>query len=77
VFQVVVTYCSIAVLTLYAYLDAFFPIFRYSQTCSHVGAVLFCLSDLIACGLTDRPEDPSCTDVLCKWTDPKGIYTRI
>jgi len=48
---------------------------RYCQSCGHIGAGLFCLSDFIATGVTEVPDDldaPSCTDQLCQWTDPKG-----
>ncbi|XP_053391619.1 uncharacterized protein LOC123552538 [Mercenaria mercenaria] len=40
-----------------------------SERCGHVGAVLFKLAELQATGVS---EGPSCTDVLCKWADPKG-----
>lgn len=39
--------------------------------CSHVGAVLFVLCDVIAEGCEELPADPTCTDMKCKWTDPK------
>jgi len=48
-------------------------VYSFSQSCGHVGAVLFCVVDLIASGITFAPENTACTDVLCKWTDPKGI----
>lgn len=51
--------------------------YRYSQVCGHVGAVLFCLSEMIACGLTEESDQPSCTEMLCKWTDPKGMHSEI
>ena len=39
---------------------------------SHVVAVLFALCDIIAEGCEELPADPTCTDMKCKWTDPKG-----
>lgn len=42
------------------------------KDCSHIGAVLFLLCDIIAEGHEELPVDPTCTDMKCKWTDPKG-----
>ena len=42
------------------------------KDCSHIGAVLFLLCDIIAEGHEELPADPTCTDMKCKWTDPKG-----
>lgn len=39
-----------------------------TERCGHIGAVLFRLAELQATGLT---EGPSCTDILCKWAEPK------
>ena len=47
-------------------------IFSLYQSCAHVGATLFQLADLVATGITLLPDDPSCTEKLCQWTDPKG-----
>ncbi|XP_064646745.1 uncharacterized protein LOC135499736 [Lineus longissimus] len=44
----------------------------FCQSCGHIGAVLFQLADLVASGFTQLPNDPSCTDKLCQWTNPKG-----
>ena len=40
--------------------------------CSHVGALLFVVCDIVAEGLQELPADQTCTDVKCKWSDPKG-----
>ncbi|XP_015778581.1 PREDICTED: uncharacterized protein LOC107356487 [Acropora digitifera] len=42
------------------------------KDCSHIGAVLFLLCDIIAEGHEELPVDPTCIDMKCKWTDPKG-----
>ena len=42
---------------------------RQSERCGHIGAVLFKISHLQSTGAL---EGPSCTDVLCQWTEPKG-----
>ena len=34
--------------------------------------MLFVLCDIIAEGCEELPADPTCTDMKCKWTDPKG-----
>ena len=45
----------------------------YSERCGHIGATLFRLSDLVASGVKEIPDDDSSvTSQLCKWTDPKG-----
>lgn len=40
--------------------------------CSHVGAILFTLCDVVAEGKQHLPPDPTCTDLPCSWSDPKG-----
>ncbi|XP_078660783.1 uncharacterized protein LOC144905166 [Branchiostoma floridae x Branchiostoma belcheri] len=53
------------------------------QSCAHVGATLFQLADLVSMGYTQLPDDPTCTEKLCAWTDPKAaavqpkLYTEI
>lgn len=43
------------------------------QTCGHIGALLFAAAQYISTGEhCDGGVEPSCTDVMCKWTDPKG-----
>lgn len=42
------------------------------QACSHVGALLFLLTELIADGEGTLPEDEACTEILCQWTNPKN-----
>ncbi|XP_035670017.1 uncharacterized protein LOC118411645 isoform X2 [Branchiostoma floridae] len=42
------------------------------QSCAHVGATLFQLADLVSMGFTQLPDDPTCTEKLCAWTDPKS-----
>lgn len=46
--------------------------YRLGQACAHVGALLFLLSELVAEGVQQLPDGPACTDILCKWTQPKG-----
>ena len=49
-------------------------IYRLRQDCSHVGAVMFVLCDVIAEGLTSLDAGPAtCTDIPCEWSKPKGI----
>ncbi|XP_069102920.1 uncharacterized protein [Argopecten irradians] len=47
----------------------------YSQTCSHIGATLFSISDLVASG-QQQTSLLSCTDKLCQWSDPKGASSK-
>ena len=49
-----------------------YSFYRRGQACSHVGALLFILTELVACGVEDLPEDVSCTDVLCQWSETKN-----
>ncbi|XP_070536263.1 uncharacterized protein [Ptychodera flava] len=42
------------------------------QACSHVGALLFLLCEIVASGAENLPDDESVTDVLCPWSLPKG-----
>ena len=42
------------------------------KDCSHVGAVLFVLCDIVAEGHEEIPADPTCTKIKCKWSNPKG-----
>ena len=42
------------------------------KDCSHVGAVLFVLCDIVAEGHEEIPADPTCTEIKCKWSNPKG-----
>ena len=44
-----------------------------SERCGHIGAVLFKISHLQSTGAL---EGPSCTDVLCKWTNLKAVKWR-
>ena len=46
--------------------------FRKGQACAHVGALLFILTELVASGEEELPEDLSCTDVLCQWSETKN-----
>ncbi|XP_069122147.1 uncharacterized protein [Argopecten irradians] len=49
-----------------------------TQVCSHIGALLFLLCEIVASGESSLPADhdytnaQSCTDMLCQWTDPKA-----
>ena len=47
-------------------------IFRRGQACAHVGALLFILTELVADGEEELPEDLSCIDVLCQWSETKN-----
>ena len=47
-------------------------IFRRGQACAHVKALLLILSELVADGEEELPEDLSCTDVLCQWLETKN-----
>lgn len=40
--------------------------------CSHAGALLFVLSDIVSQGKTTLPADPACTELPCSWSNPKG-----
>lgn len=40
-----------------------------TETCGHIGALLFAASEFLATGKTLAP---TCTDILCEWTNPKG-----
>ncbi|KAL9986636.1 hypothetical protein ACROYT_G000807 [Oculina patagonica] len=40
--------------------------------CSHVDALLFVLCDIVSEGKTTIPPDPTCTELPCCWTNPKG-----
>ena len=46
------------------------------QACSHVGALLFLIAEVIASGDQAVPPDDalSVTQSLCEWVQPKGIY---
>ncbi|XP_028416033.1 uncharacterized protein LOC114539596 [Dendronephthya gigantea] len=59
------------------------PLFAYCTctvglrgNCSHVGALLFVLADIIAEGKVQIPSDPTCTDLPCSWTEPKGAKVK-
>ena len=39
---------------------------------SHAGALLFVLCDIVSEGRTTLPADPTCTDLPCSWSNPKG-----
>ena len=45
--------------------------YRLRGDCSHVGALLFVLCDIVAEGKVQLPPDPTCTDLPCSWSDPK------
>ncbi len=47
-------------------------IFRLTQSCGHVGALLYKVADLISTGAKVLPGDPTCTDKRCYWVEPKG-----
>jgi hypothetical protein len=49
-------------------------VFSAGQACSHIGALLFLLSDMVAKGYQHLPDDPTCTEQLCKWTAAKCKY---
>ena len=38
----------------------------------HAGALLFVLCDIVSEGKTTLPADPTCTDLPCSWSNPKG-----
>ncbi|XP_068762764.1 uncharacterized protein [Montipora capricornis] len=40
--------------------------------CSHIGALMFVLSDIVAEGKELLPSDATCTDLPYSWSDPKG-----
>ncbi|XP_068705086.1 uncharacterized protein [Montipora foliosa] len=40
--------------------------------CSHAGALLFVLCDIVSQGKTTLPADPTCTELPCSWSNPKG-----
>ncbi|XP_022800952.1 uncharacterized protein LOC111338701 [Stylophora pistillata] len=40
--------------------------------CSHAGALLFVLCDIVSEGKTTLPADPTCTELPCSWSNPKG-----
>lgn len=44
----------------------------FSETCGHVGAVLFRIADLVANGVGRLENQPTCTETLSAWIDPKG-----
>ncbi|KAM9332967.1 uncharacterized protein KZ484_018083 [Pholidichthys leucotaenia] len=46
------------------------------QSCVHVGGCLFQLADLVSRGYTRLSDDPSCTEKLCSWTDPKAATVQ-
>ena len=61
--------------SLYEYhVSNFLSPFRLGQACAHIGALLLVLAELVADGIQRLPDGPACTDVLCKWTQPKGNY---
>lgn len=39
--------------------------------CSHIGALMFMLCDVVAEGQQQLPPDPTCTDLPCSWSNPK------
>ena len=43
----------------------------WSETCEHIGVALFRLADLVTSGVKEVPDQSSCTETLCEWTDPK------
>ncbi|XP_063446860.1 uncharacterized protein LOC134726389 [Mytilus trossulus] len=42
-----------------------------TQACSHIGALLFLLAEVVSRG-ENLPEDKAVTENLCSWTNPKG-----
>lgn len=38
---------------------------------------MFVLSDIVAEGKQELPSDPTCTDLPCCWSDPKGNFKKI
>ena len=46
------------------------------KDCSHIGAVLFVLCDVLAEGHEELPADSTCTDMKCKETDLKGTHCQ-
>ena len=49
--------------------------FRLRGDCSHVGALMFMLCDIVAEGKIHLPPDLTCTDLPCSWSNPKGDYS--
>ena len=37
---------------------------------------MFVLSDIVAEGEQQLPPDPTCTDLPCSWSDPKGNFKK-
>ena len=46
----------------------------YSQSCGHLGALLFKVEDIIASGASCLPADLTCTEMPSYWAGPKGWY---
>ncbi|XP_028518946.1 uncharacterized protein LOC110252192 [Exaiptasia diaphana] len=42
------------------------------EACTHVAGFLFAIEEFVSEGLTELPDDLSCTEKLCKWIVPKG-----
>lgn len=38
---------------------------------------MFVLSDIVAEGKEQLPSDPTCADLPCSWSDPKGNFKKI
>ena len=51
--------------------------FRFCESCGHLGALLYVASDIVASGEAKAAGDPTCTDLPCYWSDPKGITPKI
>ena len=45
---------------------------RLRGDCSHAGALLFVLCDIVSEGKTTFPPDPTCTELPCCWSNPEG-----
>jgi len=44
--------------------------FRYSQSCGHLGALLFKVEDIIESGHSQLPDDLTCTEMPSYWAGP-------
>lgn len=42
------------------------------EACTHVAGLLFAIEEFVSEGLTELPDDLTCTEKLCKWIVPKG-----